>query len=161
MPPIFFSPLLFKKTQIQLYSLKTTTLKINLSLFNIISVHFHRFGPPFNNGMYSSPVKSSRRPACHSAFRQPILFVLQLLYSDEPIVWECWHPLLHPHTHFSAFHVCEWAFHLLQSINHRTLSNRAGIHALVKRCTKTVEMYGDYIEKWQINCKCCGFQATM
>ena len=24
---------------------------------------------------------------------------------------------------------------------------RAGIHALVKRCTKTVEMDGDYIEK--------------
>ena len=85
MPPIFFSPLLFKKTQIQLHSLKTTTLKINLSLFNIISVHFHHVGPPFNKGMYSSPVKSSRRPACHSAFRQPTLFVLQFLYSDEPI----------------------------------------------------------------------------
>ena len=43
MPPIFFFPhLLFKKTQIQLHSLKTTTLTINLSLFNIISVHFHR-----------------------------------------------------------------------------------------------------------------------
>ena len=35
MPP-FFSPLLFKKTQIQLHSLKTTTLTINLSLFNIL-----------------------------------------------------------------------------------------------------------------------------
>ena len=57
MPPVFFSPLLFKKTQIQLHSLKTTTLKINLSLFNINSVHFHRFGPPFNKGMYSSPVR--------------------------------------------------------------------------------------------------------
>ena len=57
MPPIFFSPLLFKKTQIQLHSLKTTTLTINLSLFNIISVHFHHFGPPFNKGMYSSPVR--------------------------------------------------------------------------------------------------------
>ena len=34
MPP-FFSPLLFKKTQIQLLSLKTTTLKIHLPLFNI------------------------------------------------------------------------------------------------------------------------------
>ena len=54
----FFSPLLFKKTQIQLHSLKTTTLGINLSLFNIISVHFHRFGPPFNKGMYSSPLDS-------------------------------------------------------------------------------------------------------
>ena len=53
----FFSPLLFKKTQIQLHSLKTTTLTNNLSLFNIISVHFHRFGPPFNKGMYSSPVR--------------------------------------------------------------------------------------------------------
>ena len=53
----FFSPLLFKKTQIQLHSLKITTLKINLSLFNIIAVHFHRFGPPFNKGMYSSPVR--------------------------------------------------------------------------------------------------------
>ena len=30
---------------------------INFSLSNIISVHFHRFGPPFNKGMYSSPVK--------------------------------------------------------------------------------------------------------
>ena len=57
MPPIFFSPLLFKKTQIQLHSLKTTTLTINLSLLNIISVHFHRFGPPFNKGMYPSPVR--------------------------------------------------------------------------------------------------------
>ena len=56
MPPIF-SPLLFKKTQIQLHSLKTT-LPINLSLFNIISVHFHHFSPPFNKGMYSSPVIS-------------------------------------------------------------------------------------------------------
>ena len=54
MPPIF-SSLLFKKTQIQLHSLNTTTLTINFSLFNIISVHFHRFGPPFNKGMYSSP----------------------------------------------------------------------------------------------------------
>ena len=36
---------------------------------------------------------------------------------------------------------------------------RAGIHALVKRWTKTVEMDGDYIEKRQINRQCCGFQA--
>ena len=36
---------------------------------------------------------------------------------------------------------------------------RAGIHALVKRWTKTVEMDGDYIEKLQINRQCCGFQA--
>ena len=52
-----FSPLLFKKTHIQLHSLKTTTLTINLSLFNIIFFHFHRFGPPFNKGMYSSQVR--------------------------------------------------------------------------------------------------------
>ena len=32
----------FSFTQIQLHSLKTTTLTLNLSLFNIISVHFHR-----------------------------------------------------------------------------------------------------------------------
>ena len=57
MPPIFVSPLLFKKTQILLLSLKTTTFTINLSLFNIISVHFHRFGPPFNKSMYSCPVR--------------------------------------------------------------------------------------------------------
>ena len=56
MPTIFFS-FIFKKIQIQLHSLKTTTLTINLSLFNIISVHFYRFGPPFNKGMYSSPVR--------------------------------------------------------------------------------------------------------
>ena len=48
--PIFFSPLLFRKTQIQLHSFKTTTLTIKFSLFNIISVHFHRFSPPFNKG---------------------------------------------------------------------------------------------------------------
>ena len=48
MPPIFFSPLLFKKTRIQLHSLKTTTLTLNLSLFNTISVHFHHFGSPFH-----------------------------------------------------------------------------------------------------------------
>ena len=66
---IFFSPLLFKKTQI--HSLKTTTLTINLSLFNTISIHFHRFGPPFNKGMYSSPVKSkvlSPKPLTHGRF---------------------------------------------------------------------------------------------
>ena len=57
MPPIFFPPLPLKKTQIQLHSLKTKTLTINLSLFNIISVHFHRFGLPFNKGLYSSPVR--------------------------------------------------------------------------------------------------------
>ena len=50
----FVSPLLFKKSQIQLHRLKITNLTINLSLFNIISVHFHRFGPPFNKCMYSS-----------------------------------------------------------------------------------------------------------
>ena len=44
------------------------------------------------------------------------------------------------------------------SITERCLI-RAGIHALVKRWTKTVEMNGDYIEKWQINRQCCGFQA--
>jgi hypothetical protein len=51
--------------------LKTTTLAINLSLFNIISVHFHSFGPPFNKGMYSSPVKSkvlSPKPLTHAHF---------------------------------------------------------------------------------------------
>ena len=36
---------------------------------------------------------------------------------------------------------------------------RTGIHALVKRWTKMVEMDEDYIEKWQINHQCCGFQA--
>ena len=36
---------------------------------------------------------------------------------------------------------------------------RAGIHVLVKRWTKTVEMDGDYIEKWKINRQCCGFYA--
>ena len=70
----FFSPLLFKKTQIQLHSFKPKTLTINLSLFNIISVHFHRFGPPFNKGMYSSPVKSKvlspkpPKPLTHGRF---------------------------------------------------------------------------------------------
>ena len=73
MPPIF-SSLLFKKTQIQLHSLKTTTLAINVSLFNIIFVHFHRFSPPFNKGMYSSRVKSvAGRPATPRFFSQPCL----------------------------------------------------------------------------------------
>ena len=36
---------------------------------------------------------------------------------------------------------------------------RAGIQALVKRWTKTVEMDGDYIEERQIHRQCCGFQA--
>ena len=109
----FFSLLLFKKTQIQLHSLETTTLRINLSLFNIISVHFHHFGPPFNKGMYSSRVKSSRRPACHSAYRQPTLFVLQLQRRTHHLTVLT--STVASHTHFSAFHVSEWAFHLLQS----------------------------------------------
>ena len=79
-----------KKTQIQLHSFKITILTINLSLYNIISVHFHRFGPPFNKSMYSSPVKSkvlSPKPLTHGRFHGLfVLFVLQLLYSDEPIV---------------------------------------------------------------------------
>ena len=56
MPP-FVSPLLFKKTQIQLHSLKTTRLTINVSLFNTIAVHFHCFRPPFNKAMHSSSVR--------------------------------------------------------------------------------------------------------
>ena len=102
-----FPPLLFKKTQIQLHSLKTTTLPINLSLFNIISVHFHRFGPLFNKDMYSSPVKAV---AGRSA---SLRFVSQTCLSFS--FFTATNPLLHPHTHFSAFHVCEWAFHLLLS----------------------------------------------
>ena len=47
MPP-FVSPLLFKKSQKELHSLKTTGLTINLSLSNTIAVHFHRFCPLFN-----------------------------------------------------------------------------------------------------------------
>jgi len=56
MPP-FVSPLLFKKTQIQLHSLKTTRLTINLSVFNTIAVHFLRFCPPFNKAMHPSSVR--------------------------------------------------------------------------------------------------------
>ena len=124
--PLFFSPLLFKKTQIQLHSLKTTTLTINLSLFNIISVHFHRFGPPFNKGIYSSPVKSkvlSPKPLRQG--RQPTLYVLQLLYSHElspnsadihcciPIY--IFQPFMYVNGHFTF---CS------QEFNHRRLSNR-------------------------------------
>ena len=57
MPPILFSSLLFKKTQIQLHSLETTGLTINLSLFNKIAVHFLRFCPPFNMAMHPSSVR--------------------------------------------------------------------------------------------------------
>ena len=119
----FFSPILFKKTKIQLHSLKTTTLTINLSLFNIISIHFHRFGPTFNKDMYSSPVISkvlSPKPLTHG--RQPTLFVLQLLYSDElssnsvdsciPI--HIFQFFMYANGHFTF---CS------QEFNHRTLSN--------------------------------------
>jgi len=144
-----FSPLLFKKSQIQLHSLKTTTLTINLSLLYIISVYFHRFCPPFNKGMYSSPVKSkvlSPKTLTHGS--QQTLFVLQLIYSDEPssnsidihccITIHIFQPLMYANGHFTF---CS------QEFNHRTLPNRAGIQGLVKRWTKTVEKEGDYIEK--------------
>ena len=49
----FFFSFTFQETQIQLHRLKTTTLTVNLSLFNIISVLFHSFGPPFNKALYS------------------------------------------------------------------------------------------------------------
>ena len=117
----FFSPSLFKKTQIQLHSLKTTTLTINLSLFNIISAHFHRFGLPFNKGMYSSPVLCPK-PLTHG--RQPTLFVLQLLYSDKSssnsadihccIPIHIFQPFMYANGHFTF---CS------QEFNHRTLSN--------------------------------------
>ena len=146
---------------IRLHSLKTTTLTINLSLFNIISVHFHRFGPPFNKGMYSSPVKSkvlSPKPLTHGRFHlvcpsaslQRRTHRLTVLTSTVCIPIHIFQPFMYANGHFTF---CS------QEFNYRTLSNRAGIHALVKRWTKTVEMDGDYIEQWQINRQCCGFQA--
>ena len=156
MPPIFISPLLFKKTQIQLHSLKTTTLTINLSLFNIISVHFHRFGPPFNKGMYSLSPKplrvSSANLVCPSASLQRRTHRLTVLTSS----------VASPYTFFSlsCMRMGISPSAVKNSITKRCLI-RPGIHALVKRWTKTVEMDGDYIEKWQINRKFCGFQAFL
>ena len=149
MPPIFFSPLLFKKTQIQLHSLKTTTLTINFSLFNIISVHFHRFGPPFNKRMYSSPVKSevlSPKPLMHGRFH--LVCPSASLQHRTHRLTVLTSTIASPYTFFSlsCMRMGISPSAVKNSIRERCLI-RAGIHALVKRWTKTVEMDGDYIEK--------------
>ena len=137
MLPIFFSPLLFKKTQIQLHSLKTTTLTINLSLFNIISVHFHRFDPPFNKGMYSSPVKSkvlSLKPLMHGRFHILSFSFFTATYpsSNSADIHCCipihiFQPFMYANGHFTF---CS------QEFNHRTLSNTMGCSAAICCCRK-------------------------
>ena len=117
----FFSPLLFKKTQILSHSLKTVTLTINLSLFNIISVHFHHFGLPFNKGMYSSKVLSPKplmherfHLVCPSASLQRRTHRLTVLTSTAAS----------PYTFFSLSWNANGHFTFCsQEFNHRTLSN--------------------------------------
>ena len=120
----FFFSFNFQENSNKITQLENHNIDDYFSLLNIISVHFHRFGPPFNKGMYSSPVKSSRRPACHSALRQPTLFFLQLLYSDEPLsnsadIHCCIPILIFQHFMYANGHFTFCS----QEFNHRTLQN--------------------------------------
>ena len=143
MPPIFSSPLLLKKTQIQLHSLKTTILTINLSLLNIISVHFHRFGPPFNKGMYSSPYRQRSMIEFLTEEGEMPIRIHERLCGDATV------DVSTVRRWFVAVKKLKDKQGWLTSVLRRQdlAFYRAGIHALVKRWTKTVEMNGDYIEK--------------
>ena len=149
MPPIFFSPLLLKKTQIQLHSLKTTKLTINLSFFNIISVYFHRFDPPFNKDMYSSPVRQRSVIEFLTAEGEMPIRIherLKNVYGDATVdvsTVRRWFVVVKKLKDKEG-----WLTSVRQWLRRQDLAFYwAGIHALVKRWTKTVEMDGGYIEK--------------
>ena len=160
MPPIFFSPLFFKKTQMQLHSLKTKTLTINLSLFNIISVHFHRFGPPFNKGTLARLDSVLWLNSWLQKVKCPFAYMKGWKMC---IGMQQWMSALLDDGFVAVEKLKDkqgWLTSVRQWLRRQDLAfYRAGIHALVKWWTKTVEMDADYIEKWQINRQCFGFQA--
>jgi hypothetical protein len=146
MPP-FLSPLLFMKTKIQLHSLKTSTLTINLTPVNTMAVHFHRFGPPFNKAMYSSSVRQRSVIEFLTAEGEIPIRIrerLKNMYRDAAVdvsTFIRW---------FVAVKMLKDKQDCLTSVRQwlrrqHLAFYRAGLHALVKRWTKTVEMDGDYI----------------
>ena len=157
MPPIFFS-FTFQENSNTITQLENSTLTINLSLFNIISVHFHHFGPPFNKGMYSSQVRQrSVIEYLTAEGEMPIRIhdMLKHVYGDATVdvrTLRRWFVAVKKRKDKHG-----WLTPVRQWLRWQDLAfYRAGIHALVKRWTKMVEMDGDYIEKWQINRQCCG-----
>ena len=144
MPPLF-SPLILRKTEIQLHSLKTTTLAINMSLFNIISVHFHRFGPPFNKGLVR---QRSVFEFLTAEGEMPIRIHERLknVYGDAAVDLSIFRRWFVAVKMLKDKQGCQTS--VRQWLRRQDLAfYRAGIHALVKRWTTTVEMDGDYIEK--------------
>jgi hypothetical protein len=143
----FCSPLPFRKNQIQLHSLKTTTLTVNLSLFNIISVLFHRFGPPFNKALYSSPV---RQRSVIESFPAEGEMPIRIHGRLKNVYWDAAVDVSTVRRWFIAVNKLKDKQGFLTSVRlwlrrHHLAFYRAGIHALFKRWTKTVEMDVDYI----------------
>jgi len=140
----FVSPLLSKKTQIQLHSLKTTTLTINVSLFNWIADHLHRFGSPFNKAMYSSSVTQRSVIEFLTAEGEMPIRIREMLNGDAAVdasTFRRWFVAVNKlkDKQGSLTSVRQW-------LRRQHLAfYRAWIHALVKRWTKTMEMGGDYI----------------